>query len=63
MKNKKSTRTAIIVSAVLIVGAVLAACTLGAGSKDGGLTLHESPQQYILQEEKSLEIASVNPQK
>jgi hypothetical protein len=49
--NKKSTRVAIIVSVVLIVGAVLAACALGAGSQaenKGGLTLHETPQHYVL---------------
>lgn len=34
MKHKKSTRIAIIVSAVLIIAAVLTACALGAGSKD-----------------------------
>jgi hypothetical protein len=44
MKNKKSTRAAIIVSAVLIVGAVLAACALGAGNGSGGLPLQEAPQ-------------------
>jgi hypothetical protein len=33
MKNKKSTRAAIVVSVVLIVGAVFAACALGAGSE------------------------------
>jgi beta-lactamase regulating signal transducer with metallopeptidase domain len=52
MKNKKRTRAALVLSATLMVAAVLAACALGAGrghDADGDTIEHE-PQVYINEE-------------
>jgi hypothetical protein len=48
MTRKKPTRAAMIVSAVLIIGAVLAACALGAGSKDNLYLPKSTDVQFVM---------------